>query len=139
MFLSRNLTKNCVKFIRKSIYIKSENNNIPEVFIILSIISIKNEKLLNSNNIRNKPKFIRLLQEIVIFRLVVHLQNMIRLNLLFYYTILSIQIFDTGCYQSLHTVTSDRTLMDLNQLPKCSGFILYPLSFPLYSPFKQRK
>ena len=29
-----------------------------EVFIILSIIFIKNEKLLNSNNNRSKPKFV---------------------------------------------------------------------------------
>ena len=41
--------------------------------------------------------------------------------------------FDTVLYQS---GTSDRTLMSVDQLPKCLGFSLYPLSFFLYSPFK---
>ena len=48
---------------------------------------IKNEKLLNSNNIRSKPKFIRLLWDIVVFGMVVYLLNMIRLNQLFLYKI----------------------------------------------------
>ena len=43
----------------------------------MSIISIKNEKLLNSNNKRSKPEFLRLLWDIVVFRLVAYLLNMI--------------------------------------------------------------
>ncbi len=58
-----------------------------DVFIILSIKSIKNEKLLNSNYVRGKPKFLRLPWDIVVFRLVVYLLNMIRINLLFLYNI----------------------------------------------------
>ena len=37
-----------------------------DVFIILSIIFIKNEKLINSNNNRSKPKFVRRLRNIVV-------------------------------------------------------------------------
>ena len=58
------------------------------IVIIFSIISLKNEKLLNSNNNGSKPKFLRLLWDIVVFRLVVYLLNMIRLNLIFLYKIL---------------------------------------------------
>jgi len=43
--------------------------------------------------------------------------------------------FDTVLYQFLETGTSDRCLICLNQLPRFSGFRLYPLSFFLYSPF----
>ena len=39
---------------------------------------------------RRKPKFLKLLWDIVVFRLVVYLLNMIRLNLLFLYKILYI-------------------------------------------------
>ena len=46
-----------------------------------------NEKILNSNNNWGKPKFLRLLWDIVVSRLVVHLLNMIRLNQLFLYKI----------------------------------------------------
>ena len=44
------------------------------------------KKLLNSNNDRSKPKFLRLLWDIVVFRLVAYLLNMIGLNLPFVYT-----------------------------------------------------
>ena len=111
-----------------------------DVFMILSIISIKNEKLLNSNNIRSKPKFLRLFWVIVVFRMVVYLLNMIRLNLLFLFKVLYFRFsykFDTVLYQFLETGTLDRTLMGLDQLLKCLGFGLYPLSFFLYSPFKE--
>ena len=43
--------------------------------------------------------------------------------------------FDSVLYQFIETWTSERTLTGLNQLLKCSGFNLYPLSFFLYSPF----
>ena len=61
-----------------------------DIFIILSIISVKNEKLLNSNNNRSKPKLLRLLWDSVVFRLVAYLLNIIYLNLLFIYKILYI-------------------------------------------------
>ena len=59
---------------------------------MVSIISNKNEDLLNSNNNRSKPKFLRLQWDIVVFRLVVYMLNMIRFNLLFLYKILYIEI-----------------------------------------------
>ena len=61
-----------------------------DIFIILSIISVKNEKILNSNNNRSKPKLLRLLWDSVVFRLVAYLLNIIYLNLLFIYKILYI-------------------------------------------------
>jgi len=42
---------------------------VTDVHIILSNLYIKNEKLLNSNN-RSKPEFVRLLWDIIVFRLV---------------------------------------------------------------------
>ena len=44
--------------------------------------------------------------------------------------------FDTVLYQFLVTGTSDRCLIGIVQRLRFSGFILYPLSFFLYSPFK---
>ena len=61
--------------------------------ILKWIISIKNKNLLNSNNNRSKPKFIRLLRDIVVFRWVAYLLNMICLNLRFLHKILCIWIF----------------------------------------------
>ena len=52
-----------------------------DVIIIFSIISLKNEKLLNSYNNRSKPKVLRLLFDIVVFRFVSYFLNMICLNL----------------------------------------------------------
>ena len=43
--------------------------------------------------------------------------------------------FDTVLYQFLETGTSDIRLMCIVQNLRFSGFILYPLSFFLYSPF----
>ena len=45
--------------------------------------------------------------------------------------------FDTVLYQFLETGTSDRCLIGIVQLLRFSGFILYPLLFFLYSPFKK--
>jgi len=59
-----------------------------DVPIILLIISIKNEKILNANNNRSKSEFFRLLWDIVVFRLVVHLLNMICFKLRILYQIL---------------------------------------------------
>ena len=110
------------------------------IFIILSVISIKNVKILKSNNNRSNPKFLRLLWDIVVFRLVVYLLNMIRLNLLFFLQdLISIdfRINLTVLNQFLETGKSDKTFMGLAQLLKCVGFTLYPLSFFLYNPFKE--
>ena len=65
--------------------------------------------------------FLRLLWDIVIFRLVVYLLNMISLNLLI--------LYKNFIYRFLERGTSDRTLEGLVQLLKCLGFILYPLYF----------
>ena len=43
--------------------------------------------------------------------------------------------FDTVLYQFLVTGTSDKCLKCIDQLLTLSSFILYPLSFFLYSPF----
>ena len=54
-----------------------------------------------------------------------------------YVIILSIWYnFDTVLYQFLETGTSVRCLIYIVQCPRFSGFILYPLSFFLYSHFK---
>ena len=53
-----------------------------------SIISIKNQK-----SKYNKPKLLRLLWDIIVFRLVVYLLNMICLNLLFLYNIWYFSIY----------------------------------------------
>ena len=44
--------------------------------------------------------------------------------------------FDTVLYQFLETGTSDRCLICIVQLLRFPCFILYPLSFFLYSPFQ---
>ena len=112
----------------------------PDVWIMLLIISIKNETLLNLNNNWSKPEFLRLLRDIIIFRLVAYYLNMICLIFRILYKILHIYKvwynFDTVLYQFPETGTSDRCLIGLNQLPRFSGVSLYPLSFFLYSPFK---
>ena len=66
--------------------------HVPDTWIILSIISIKNEKLLHSKNKRSKLEFLRLLWDIVIFRLVAYLLNIICLILRILYKILHIYV-----------------------------------------------
>ena len=108
------------------------------IYYIINIY-IKNEKLSNSNYNRRKPKFLRLLWDIIIFRLVAYLLNVICLNLLLLYNIVLYEFsynFDTVLFPSLETGTSDRCLICMVQLLRFSGFILYPLSFILYIPFK---
>ena len=56
-----------------------------DIFIISSTISIKNDKLMN---VRSKHKFFWLLWNIVVFRLVAYLLNMIYLKLIILYQIL---------------------------------------------------
>ena len=82
----------------------------------ISIISIKNEKLLNSNYKRSKPEYFRLLRDIVVFRLVAYLLNMICLKLKILYLLTQ--------YQFLETETLDKSLLGIDQLLKCSGFSL---------------
>ena len=82
------------------------------------------------------PKLLRLLWDIVVFRLVAYLLNMICLILQLLYNIWHIPIlykFDTVLYQFLETGTSDRTIVGLDELLWYLGFSLYPLSFFLYS------
>ena len=47
--------------------------------------------------------------------------------------------FDTVSYKLLETGTSDRCLICIVEHLRFSGFILYPLSFFLYNPFKGTK
>ena len=80
---------------------------------------INNKKLSNSNNNRSKLKFFKLLWDIVVFRLVAYLLNMICLNLRFLYNLFIHNFshkFYTVLYQFLETGKSDRTLMGLDQL-----------------------
>ena len=101
--------------------------------IVLSIIFVKNarEKLRNYNE--SKPEILRLLWDIIVFRLVAYLLNMICLIIQLLYKIA--YKFDTVLYQFLETGTSDRCLKCIVQNLRFSSFILYPLSFFLYSPF----
>ena len=62
--------------------------HVPDAEIISSILSIIDEKLLNSYNNRSKLKFLRLFWDIVVFRLVAYLLNMISLILRILYKIL---------------------------------------------------
>ena len=106
MLLSREIDKqNCVKVISKTYiyeiwclrlhYVTMILNchwwklwsRDTDVSLILSIISIKNYKLLNSNNNRSKPKLVRLLWVIVVSRRVTFGLNMICLKLRFLYQI----------------------------------------------------
>ena len=99
-----------------------------DVQLIFSIISFINEKLLNLNNNRSKPKLLRLLWDIVavdLFKPTIFIQNFIFID--FRKTVLC---------PFLETGTSVKALMGLDQLLKCSGFSIYPLSFFLYSPFQ---
>ena len=72
--------------------------------------------------------FLRLLWDIVIFRLVVYLLNMISLNLLILYKMVIYRFLERG--------TSDRTLEGLVQLLKCLVFSLYPLYFFFTVPLR---
>ena len=63
-----------------------------DAYIILSIIFIKNEKLLSSNNNRSKPEFFRLLWDVALFKLFAYLLNMICLKLRIVYQILHIKV-----------------------------------------------
>ena len=94
-------------------------------------------KIKNFN--RSKSEILRLLYDIVVFRLVTYLLNMVCLYYEFYtksdiYTIW--YTFYTVLYQFLETGTSDRCLIYIIINLRFSGFSLYPLSFFLYSPFK---
>ena len=112
-----------------------------DVSIILSILSIKNEKLLNSNYNNSKPKLFRLLWVIAVFRLVWNLQKWSVYNLdsctkshikRVWYN------FDTILCQFLETGTSGRTLIGLDQLLKClsSSLSNTPFHFSLTVPLR---
>ena len=75
-------------------------------------MSIKNEKLLNSNNNRSKSKFLRLLCDIIIFRLVAYIveYGLFNItNLTQNLTYIRFGIILTVFYQFLETGTSDRS------------------------------
>ena len=76
------------------------------------------------NNIRNKIESLRLLWDIVVYRLlrICKIRSVESYIYTFWYN------FDTVLYQFLETGTSDRTLICLNQVLRRSGFSLYPLS-----------
>ena len=102
-----------------------------DVSSILSIISIKIEKLVNSNNNRSKSEVFSLLWDVSVSDWLLNIFCLkLILNLKF------LNNFDTVLYQFLKTGTSDRTLIGFDQLLKFLGFSLYPFSFFLYSPFK---
>ena len=102
--------------------------------IILSILSrlkMQNEKKYNYN--KSKPKILRLLRDIVVFRLVAYLLIMICLILQLFFTKMHIHEFlykfDTVLYQFLETGTSNKCLIGIVQLLRFSGFRLYPFHF----------
>ena len=89
------------------------------------------------NDNMSKLKFLRHLWEIVVFRVVGYLLNMINTpNLIQNLTDIHFGIILTQ-YQFLETETSDRTLICLNQPLRFSGFSLCPISFFVYSHFKE--
>ena len=63
------------------------------LLIILSTISIKTKKLLNSNNYMGKLKFFRLLWDIIVFRLFAYLLNIIWLIVRFLYKFYIYKLF----------------------------------------------
>ena len=101
--------------------------------IVLSIIFVKNARKKLRNYNESKPEILRLLWDIIVFRLVAYLLNMICLIIQLLYKIA--YKFDTVLYQFLETGTSDRCLKCIVQNLRFSSFILYPLSIFLYSPF----
>ena len=106
---------------------------------ILSIMSIKNAKYKLKNNIMIKPEILRFLWDIVVFRLVAYLLNMICLMLQLFSKFHIFEFsykFDTVLYQFLEIGASDITFMGRDQELKWLAYSLYPLSFFLYYPFK---
>ena len=86
------------------------------------------------NNIRNKIESLRLLWDIVVYRLlrICKIRSVESYIYTFWYN------FDTVLYQFLETGTSDRTLICLNQLHEIFRFQPIPLFiFPLQS-FKEK-
>ena len=105
----------------------------------LSIISIINAKLKLDNYNRGKPEILRFLWDIVVFRLVLYICRI--WSVLYYNLYTTLHIYESSCkfdtvlYQFLETETSDRCIICIVQRLRFSGFILYSLSFFLYSPF----
>jgi len=79
-----------------------KNTALPLVRVLVTFISTKKEKLLNSNNNRSKIEFLRLLLVIVVFRLVAYLLNMICLMLQILYKIVHIYVFIYVLYVSFN-------------------------------------
>ena len=102
--------------------------------IILSIISIRNEKLLNSNNNGSKFKLFKLFWDTVVFRFVAYLLNLIGLIFIPNFINKFSYKFDIVLYQFLKTGTSDRTLMCLDQHLKCLISAYTPFQFSCTVP-----
>ena len=80
--------KNCS--IKLSLKTYTRGRSLNNLGLLLLLSNHITELPPNSNNNRSKPKLLRLLWDIVVFKLVAYLMNMIRLNLRFLYAILYI-------------------------------------------------
>ena len=148
MFLSREIDIKLYQNYTKRIYVRytsvSRNKNSLQwqcsilvmwwrhVTIILHCHCLK--YWWHSNNNRSTPEFLRLLWNIVFFRLVAYLLNMIFLILRILYKILHIYVLGYFLYQFLET----RTYIELLKVSFSSWdsqVSAYPLSLFLYSPF----
>ena len=119
--------------------------HMPKYFFIKGTVKEKwkgvyEEKWLNLNNNWSKPKLLRLLCDIVVFRLVPYLLNFICLNLRILYKIWYIPIFvkilHSFFYQFLETGTLDRTRKGFDHLLSNLGFKpIPPFIFPLKTPY----
>jgi len=103
--------------------------------VILSIIFIKNAKIKINNYNRSKPEILWFLWDIVVFRLVLYLLNMICLYLQLLYKIayeFSYK-YDTVLNQFLETETSDRCLICIFNKWDSQVSSYTPFHFPLQS------
>ena len=103
---------------------------------LLSIISNKNATCKKKYN-RSKPDIIRLMWDIIVFRLVGYLLNMICLNLLLLYKIVYICIF-VYFWHSFISISRDRNIRKMSYMYRSTPEILRfhpitPFIFPLQS------
>ena len=146
MFLSREIDIKLYQNYTKCIYVRytsvSRNNSLQwqcsilvmwwrHVTIILHCHCLK--YWWHSNNNRSTPEFLRLLWNIVFFRLVAYLLNMIFLILRILYKILTYIRFGIFFISISRDKNIYRTLKCLNQLLRFSGISLPPFIIPLQS------
>jgi len=109
-----------------------------EVFIILSIISIKNKKLPNSNNNRSKPKLHRLLWDIVVFKLVAYISWIWYVKTYYFFKNFIFIDFHVNLTQFFVSISRDRNIRynshGYRSTSQMLGFSLYPLSFSCTVP-----